>query len=325
VQSGRISGIRREDLDLDATLSSGQVFRWERDAQGAWTGVVSGQRRARLIQNSDASVSWEADGADVADATRALWSFFRLDDTDLPALAELWSRADPHFAEAWALSPGIRILRQDPHECFFSFLCASVAPIPRIRSMLRAVADEYGEAMAGATTPDSVAATWTMFPSVAALSVAREDRLRELGLGFRARRVAEAARVLHAGPTDLLGRLRTGATWHDAKRELGAFFGVGEKIADCVCLFSLDKDDAVPVDTHIWRMGVNWYVPELAGRSLTTASYARVVQAFHDRFGPNAGWAQQILFYRAAVGQSAADRRVNSPTARRASSPTSRP
>ena len=28
--------------------------------------------------------------------------------------------------------------------------------------------------------------------------------------------------------------------------------GVGRKVADCVALFSLDKHDVVPVDTHVW-------------------------------------------------------------------------
>ena len=80
-----------------------------------------------------------------------------------------------------------------------------------------------------------------------------------------------------------------------------AFFGVGEKIADCVCLFALDKNGAVPVDVHIWRIAQTVYAPDLAGKSLTPANYARAVQSFQDRFGPYAGWAQQILFYRAAV------------------------
>lgn len=37
----------------------------------------------------------------------------------------------------------------------------------------------------------------------------------------------------------------------DAKRELLRLYGVGEKVADCICLFGLHKLDAFPVDTHI--------------------------------------------------------------------------
>jgi N-glycosylase/DNA lyase len=127
--------------------------------------------------------------------------------------------------------------------------------------------------------------------------------LRELGLGFRAKRVAEAARRLDTLPAGHLAALREQATHEEARRELCAFFGVGTKIADCVCLFALDKDGAIPVDTHIWRIACARYTPELAGRSLTPAAYDRVTDAFQDRFGPYAGWAQQTLFYRAAVGR----------------------
>jgi N-glycosylase/DNA lyase len=291
VEQGRITGLRQEDLDLAATLSSGQAFRWVRDADGAWRGTVAARRVRLLSGETGDSLYWEADGPDAGAFVR---SFLRLDDADLPALAEEWSAADPLFAEAWVRQPGVRILRQDPDECFFSFLCASVAPIARISGMLRAVAAECGSDLGDG---------YTAFPDAAALATASEERLRELGLGFRAKRVAEAARDLQDLPPGHLAALRTQATHEEAKRELRAFFGVGEKIADCVCLFSLDKDGAVPVDVHIWRIAQTRYAPELAGKSLTAANYARATQAFHDRFGPMAGWAQQTLFYRAAVSR----------------------
>ena len=93
------------------------------------------------------------------------------------------------------------------------------------------------------------------------------------------------------------------ATHAEARTALTTFPGVGWKIADCIALFSLGKDGAIPVDTHIWRLAKARYATELAGRSLTTATYDLVTAAFHDCFGPYAGWAQQTLFYRAAVAK----------------------
>jgi N-glycosylase/DNA lyase len=295
VESGRIGGLSPEELDLGATLRSGQVFRWTPDAaNNAWCGVVGARRRARLAQSGDGSVLfWEADGPDAEAAVR---DFLRLGDLNLAAQAETWCAADAFFAASWARQPGVRVLRQDPHECFFSFLCASVAPIARISGMLRAVAGRFGDAL----EPWGDVPLWA-FPRAGQLADADEATLRDLGLGFRAKRVAEAAHTVATLPGDWLGALR-GQPAGVCKKELTTgFFGVGEKIADCVALFSLDVDDAIPVDTHIWRIAVSRYVPDLSGRSLTPAAYARVGAAFRERFGPFAGWAQQSLFYRVAV------------------------
>ena len=40
-------------------------------------------------------------------------------------------------------------------------------------------------------------------------------------------------------------------TYKNAKQELLKLYGVGEKVADCICLFALHKLEAFPVDTHI--------------------------------------------------------------------------
>jgi N-glycosylase/DNA lyase len=265
------------------------MFRWTRDSDGAYCGVV-GARRLRLAQSADGTILYfEADGPDAGAAVRRL---LRLDDVDLPQLAKQWSEIDTPFANAWQRQSGVRLLRQDPEECFFSFLCASVAPIRRISSMLKAVASECGT---------DLGQGWTAFPTAAQLGTVREERLRELGLGFRARRVAEAANRLQEMPHDWLITMRDQS--HETVREVlcRTFFGMGWKIADCICLFSLDKDDAIPVDTHIWRLAQQHYTPDLVQKSLTPANYNRVTAAFRERFGTKAGWAQQLLFYRSAI------------------------
>ena len=295
--SGAITDVPRAELDLAATLRSGQVFRWRFDTEiGAWRGFIENGYALTLSQGDNDAVTYELTGAATdADALTAVRRFLRLGDFSLADAAEEWASADAHFAEAWVNQPGVRVLRQNPHECFFSFLCASVAPIARIGGMLQAVSREcVGDAFGA-------------FPSASCLAETSEETFRALGLGFRAKRVAEAARRVAALPPGFLADLRN-VSHDEAKRELTAFFGVGEKIADCVALFSLDKDAAIPVDTHIWRMARAWFLPELAGSALTAANYAKVASAFHDRFGDYCGWAQQVLFYRAAVGARRQDR-----------------
>ncbi len=35
--------------------------------------------------------------------------------------------------------------------------------------------------------------------------------------------------------------------------------GVGRKVADCICLMSMDMTDCIPVDDHVWQMPVRDY------------------------------------------------------------------
>ena len=53
--------------------------------------------------------------------------------------------------------------------------------------------------------------------------------------------------------------------------------GVGAKVADCVCLLSLDKSEAIPVDTHVWQITSKHYLPSLTKtKSLTDKVYKEI-------------------------------------------------
>ena len=286
MESGVLEGLAPGDLDLDATLSSGQVFRWRRDTDDSWYGMVGSRRIVLQAESGGTRLHWFADGPNPEAAVR---SFLRLDDLDLPSALARWSGDDPRFAAAAARFPGLRIVRQDRLECVVSFLLASAAPVARISSMAWAVArlceTDSGE-------------RFVAFPGVEELAHLPEAALRAAGLGFRAPRVVAAARRLAADP-GCLERIRSGD--RDAVQALlDDFLGVGPKIADCAALFAFDCDDAVPVDVHIWRITQSLVAPELAGKSLTAANYQRARDAWVARYGPHAGWAQQILFHDAA-------------------------
>ena len=91
------------------------------------------------------------------------------------------------------------------------------------------------------------------------------------------------------------------------------------KVAACICLFSLDKAAAVPVDTHVWQLATQHYLPHLRGARLCSCqalgplddingiaavagkkpskALNRVVEeALQERFGSHAGWAHNVLF-----------------------------
>ena len=145
---------------------------------------------------------------------------------------------------------------------------------------------------------------WYSFPTVERLAEATEDELRRLGLGYRAKFirnsslkvVAAAAKGGFPDSSAYLHSLRTRPR-DEVLSALLELDGVGPKVADCVALFSLDQVDAIPIDTHVWRIACRDYDTTLSQcKSLTPAVYARVGELFRQRFGSHAGWAHQLLF-----------------------------
>jgi len=79
---------------------------------------------------------------------------------------------------------------------------------------------------------------------------ATEEELRALGMGYRARYLVETSRSICQGEISL-EKIQSMRYYGRARKELLKLSGVGEKVADCICLFALHHMDAFPVDTHI--------------------------------------------------------------------------
>ena len=87
-----------------------------------------------------------------------------------------------------------------------------------------------------------------------------------------------------------------GVPYAEASAALQTLPGIGPKVAACVCLFALDKHQAIPVDTHVWALATKYYCPQLRGKANTPRLHGEVQAAFEARFGPYCGWAHNALF-----------------------------
>jgi len=133
------------------------------------------------------------------------------------------------------------------------------------------------------------------FPEPLKIAALSEVDLRSDLWGYRAPRLVELARhVAGQGPEWLADLARS--PYRPAHGELVKLFGIGSKIADCICLFGFGHDEAVPIDTHVRRIAVGLFRPELRSRTLTETVYRELGDLFRERFGSYAGWAQQYLF-----------------------------
>ena len=211
----------------------------------------------------------------------ALRKYLRLDDD----LESIYSRidTDSHMHKAIANYHGLRILRQDPWECLVSFICSANSNIPRISTTMRAICKAYGQQQ------DMGSYTDYSFPSPKILADAGEYALRGLKMGFRAKYVARAAERIASGEMEL-EPLRL-LPYQQAKDTLMSLAGVGDKVADCVLLFSLDKLDACPIDRWVRRAIEDWYTNGVI------LSYSDIRAWSLEQWGEYVGYAQQYLFH----------------------------
>ncbi|MDO8586081.1 MAG: DNA glycosylase [Armatimonadota bacterium] len=279
--------IPHDQLSLDYTLPSGQAFRWRKSPDGCWTGVT--RNTVVRIRRTPEGFEWQTypEPRDF-DLIR---DYFRLDD-DIPTIYAALAAADEHLAAVIDRFKGLRLLRQDPTETLLSFICSAANSIPRISASIEALSAIRGEHIVTLEGID-----YHAFPTLPALAAADASQLEKTaGLGFRGPALKNVARQILDRPEGWLESLR-GKSYETAREEPLAIRGVGRKIADCVCLFSLDKNEAVPVDTHVRQLAARLYLPDLKTKSITAASYDRIANSFRERFGAYAGWAQQFLYY----------------------------
>ncbi|MFP4169455.1 MAG: DNA-3-methyladenine glycosylase family protein [Methanomassiliicoccales archaeon] len=253
-------------LDLDHTLGCGQVFRWFRE--GEWWSGVLGDREVWLRQCHG---HLEIRGRVTEELVRR---YLRADD-DLRLIYREIS-ADPVVADLVRRYHGLRLIRQDPWECSLSYLLATHANFPRIQRMVEAVCREFGRPLEFGRYS---------FPSPEEI-VGRGERARHCGLGFRCDRMVEFARSVSRGELDLEALKEM--DYRDCVSELKRFKGVGDKVADCVALFSLEHLNAFPVDVRIKRALGRHYGVE--------GPYRKVREFAQEHFGRFAGYAQEFLY-----------------------------
>ena len=269
----RVGGVG--DFSVFSTFDCGQCFRFDPVPSDEYKTVFSGVARGRKIAFAQKDPG-ELYIIGAAAADFPLWENYLALDVDYDAMNEAMTAAVPEgddretMRRAVDASRGIRILRQDRWEALCSFIVSQNNNIPRIKKIIAALCEKYGEDIGGAHD----------FPSAAALDAAGEDAIFALRTGFRAKYIADAARRVAADGAFLDG-VAAAESYADAEGLLTSIKGVGPKVAACALLFGFERYDAFPVDVWIKKVLAN-----------------RFSEGFDWRvFGSCAGVAQQYLFY----------------------------
>lgn len=250
------------DFSLRKTFDCGQTFRFEEipchECPDAVS--VSGNAFGRWIQFTQMGDKLILTGT-TPEEYETIWKPYLGFDEDYAAADEaiLAAMSDENsrtvMEKAVRYGKGIRILRQDPFETLISFIVSQNNNIPRIKKIIAALCDTYGENRA--------------FPTPEALAAASADDLYALRTGFRAKYIRDAAGKVASGEVNL-GEIAACDDYARCTEMLCRIHGVGPKVSSCVLLFGFHKTEAFPVD--VWmkkslaRHFPNGFDPEPLGK-----------------------------------------------------------
>lgn len=275
--------ISAENFDLEETMTCGQTFAWHRidgklyeDGEPHFYTFKDGKPIVVEEKEGKLHVKTEASKETVETALGL--------DHDLEEIFETFPE-DENLEKAKEQMWGLRIVQDDFFPCLISYLCSPQMRIPRIKKMHNEIAENFGEKV------EFDGHELLRFPTLEELSEASEDDLRDLGVGYRAKYIIESMKILDDGfePEFSDG-------YEEAREKMKELYGVGDKVADCVLLFSQEQLEAYPVDT--WAMkAIKSQYP-----SLHSEDYDELSENMREYFGEYSGYAQEYIFHAARNG-----------------------
>ena len=271
-----------KSFELRDIFDCGQCFRWNEQDDGSYTGII--KNGVLNVKKEESNVIFS--GLLNEDIEKVCNEYFDL-NTDYELIKEKLSTVDDNLKKSIEYGEGIRILNQDLWECIISFIISANNNIPRIKKIIDRISKNYGEEIIWNDKK------YYTFPTEKELSKASIEDLRKLGLGFRDKRVYITTKMILNKEVDLDEIIKLDNS-NEIREKLLSLDGVGEKVADCIMLFSLKRFDVFPVDVWVRRVMNELYIKNENEEKVNKTEVRKIAE---EKFGSLAGIAQQYLFY----------------------------
>ena len=271
-----------ESFEPTHIFECGQCFRWNKEEDGSYTGVV-GHNVLNVKKNENEVTITGLCSEKIEELCK---KYFDL-ETDYEAIKEKLSKIDDNLKISIEYGNGIRILKQDTWEALISFIISANNNIPRIKGIIERISKKYGK------TIKWQGKEYYTFPTPEELSKASVVDLRKLGLGFRDTRVFETTRLVNTKQIDIY-ELEKIIHTKKLREELLKYPGVGPKVADCIMLFSMRRFEVFPIDVWVRRVMTELY---FENETKIVPNNKQILNYAEETFGNLSGLAQQYLFY----------------------------
>jgi N-glycosylase/DNA lyase len=248
--------IKAPNFNLQYTLECGQFFHYTKLNNIEYLVIIKDnaikikQQDDILYINKLSNISEEQ-----------IREFFNL-DIDYISIIDYIIKKDPNLENIISKYWGLRIINQDITECIFSFILSSFNSIKKVQMSVNLLSSNLGHEIENGIFA---------FPKLDILKDASDNLLYLSKTGFRGKYIKDTAKIIFCNNIDLYRKD------YDIKKTLMSFPGIGDKISDCIMLYSYKFYNVFPKDIWILR-------------------FLKDNKDYHKRFKHYAGWAQVYIY-----------------------------
>jgi N-glycosylase/DNA lyase len=263
--------------NFNITLLGGQSFGW--DYTDGWYHGFTTERYIKLKQEGG-SIYWQT--YPEKDDIYWLKDYLAFDE-DYGEIIKTFPK-DDYLEKAIKNYEGLHILRQPLEDTVIGFLTSATKSIKGIRYSIRLMAEKFGESVIVDGEEKK------LFPKLEVINHVEKEDLLDCKVGFRAQYIKNAAAKFIDSDEFLNITNIDERDTELVRRELKSIKGVGDKIADCILVYGMKRDEVTPFD--LWGQR---FVRQYYGLS-EKAKYNDMREWSKEYLGDYAGWAGQYLF-----------------------------
>lgn len=272
-----------EAFELKDIFECGQCFRWNKQEDGSYTGIFE-ENVMNIKKEEDTIIIQGLSNGNLQEIVEEYFDLKR----NYKTIQEKLSKIDENMEKSIQYGKGIRLLNQNLWETIISFIISANNNIPRIKGIIERLSRQYGSKIVWKGKD------YYTFPKPEQLKNVTIEEFRKLGLGFRDKRLYETTQAIIQNKVNL-EELQKNPNTEEVRETLLTLSGVGQKVADCILLFStLKRLEVFPIDVWVRRVMNDLYIKNNDEKKVKKEQIEKIAK---EKFGDIAGLAQQYLFY----------------------------